>query len=374
MTEWDERELERLMKDGLEARAREADVDVAVAVRAREAAGSARWRTAAAAGLVAASVAAVAGGVAVLRDDDGGSGGATGEPTNPTVVEKWRTEYWHDIRVDVPADWGWGGSPMAETRTEGRTDGLMACAAGPFRAPGKKNPEWATTPYVGRPFLMTDVCEIFRDGQWREPQAPYLWFGSPIEPGTREFDNGYVQETIEFEGEPVTVATDDPSLRQQILDSVTGGETCMSEYEGTPPATAAGEGGLDVSGVTVCAYRNAEGTDLYPLAYAVELDAGAADRLMQAVIGSDRVRGCERGADDGVTVQLNLHGKSGTEDFAWVVNLGDCPRIDLGSGDPRKINEVNTSIWDVDGLPTILFAAWAWDELWMSDYFVGPQG
>ena len=378
MTEWDERELERLMKEGLEARAADVDTDVPVADRARASARSSHWRTAAAAGLVAASVAGVAGGVALLRDDEVDSGGVSADPTETTVVAEWRTEYWHDIQVDVPADWGWGGSPFEENFSDPEYDeegSLTACAAGAFRAPGVTGePDFRATPYVGRPFFLTDVCELFRDGQWREPEAPYLWFGTPIEPGIREFDNGFVQETIEFEGEPVTVATDDPSLRRQILDSVTGGETCMSEYDGRPPTSPAPEGAIDFSGLTVCAYRSDEGSQLNRLAYAVELDRGAADRLVRAVAGSDRVRGCPEGAEDGVTVQLNLRGSAGTEDVAWLVDLGDCPRVDLGIGDARKLTEANVSIWAVDGLPTVLFASWAYNEPWMSRYFIGPQG
>ena len=27
-------------------------------------------------------------------------------------TEEWRTEYWANVAVDVPADWGYGGAPV----------------------------------------------------------------------------------------------------------------------------------------------------------------------------------------------------------------------------------------------------------------------
>lgn len=367
---WDDRELERMMKEGLELRASKADVDVPVADRARSAARSGRWRTATAAGLAAASVVAVAGGVALLGDDrqSGGRDVAGDGDRTPTVVDEWRTEYWHDIAVDVPADWGWGGSPMADSI--GRGNQLVACAAGAFRAPGVTGePDFSSTPYVGRPFYLTDVCELFRDGQWREPEAPYLWFGSPIEPGTREFDNGFVQETIEFEGEPVTVATDDPSLRQQILGSVRGGETCFSELEAPPDSSQTSVGGA-LTGMTACVYRRDTTGETLRLVYAVEHSAARAQELVDVLArGEATPRACP--AANGYVV-LELAAASGsTTDI--VVDLNGCGGIESeGLGQP--LTEENVSPWDTGGMPTILFAPWAWDEPWMVKYFTGPQG
>ncbi len=373
----DDRELERLMKEGLETRAREADVDVPVADRARSAARSGRWRTATAAGLAAASVVAVAGGVALLGDDDRRSGGrdvAGDRDLTPTVVDEWRTEYWHDIAVDVPADWGWGGSPMADSI--GRGNQLVACAAGAFRAPGVTGaPDFSGTPYVGRPFTLTDTCELFRDGQWREPEAPYLWFGSPIEPGTREFDNGFVQETIEFEGEPVTVATDDPSLREQILDSVRAGETCFSELEAPPRSTQFFDGvGESFSSLTVCAYRRDTAGETLRLAYVSELPASSARELLEAVDGRGAESPPKSQACGVANVFVELHlTTSGGDEMTLAVDLGECPGIEVGER-LVELTEATVQPWAVGGLPTILYAPWAWDEPWMVKYFTGPQG
>ena len=59
-------------------------------------------------------------------------------PSEPLPTE-WRTEAWHGLQVEVPADWAWGGCADRRLR-DGRhsrlTDGAVDCE---------------TTPYVGRP-------------------------------------------------------------------------------------------------------------------------------------------------------------------------------------------------------------------------------
>jgi hypothetical protein len=368
---WDDRELERLMKEGLESRAREADVDVAVADRARAAARGTRWRTAAAAGLVAASVAGVAGGVVLLRDDEPRSGGVTGATDEtPIVVDEWRTEYWHDIQVDVPADWGWGASPMAESIGRG---GLIGCYPSAFRDPDGPVSDRAEeiTPYVGRPFALTDFCELYRDDQWPEPEAPYVWLGTPIEPGIREFDNGYVQETIEFEGEPVTVATDDPALRQQILDSVTGGETCLSEYDDEPVAASSFDLVDGVRAVTVCAYHHDTPAEPLRLAYAVELPGSAGDRLAAALAAAPPVDlDCSPG-DGNSLVQLDVQSKANPDLInTYLVRTGSCFGIETGQSMTPLTKEIAAS-WAVAGVPTVVYAS---GPSWIYDYFIGPQG
>ena len=64
--------------------------------------------------------------------------------TSPAPITEWRTEAWHDLAVDVPADWGWGTAPI-----DIGLDGPSLCGA---PAPS------AEQPYVGRPLPTSDVC------------------------------------------------------------------------------------------------------------------------------------------------------------------------------------------------------------------------
>src|SRR3546814_15859649 len=75
------------------------------------------------------------------------------------------------------------------------------------------------------------MCQTYPDNNpaAEPPQAPYVWLGADVEPGTIDAGNGFTQETIEVNGSTVTVATQDESIRRRILDSAAGGETCMSD-------------------------------------------------------------------------------------------------------------------------------------------------
>ena len=119
----DELELEQAMREGLQRRAEDVDT-------------SAPWWS----GRVRRAASPRAGGVDRAggrlgrgrgrdRSGRGGSGGdepGRGEPGRSTgrsrCPSEWRTEYWHDMPVDVPADWGYGGAPMDDG-----TDEIVAC-------------------------------------------------------------------------------------------------------------------------------------------------------------------------------------------------------------------------------------------------------
>lgn len=385
---WDDRSLERLMKQGLERRAREVDVDVPAAARAREAAGRSRWRTAAAAGLAAACVAGVAGGVVLLRDEDSPSGSISGDPTTdgptPPATGEWRTEYWHDVQVDVPPDWGWGGAPFEPT-WEDRANGLLACAAGPFLAPGSSDPDWQTTPYVGRPLFLTDVCMSYRDDQWPEPTAPYVWLGSPIEPGIREFDNGYVQETRGVNGSTVTVATAEPVLRARILDSVRAAETgqmsCEPELGAPPEEFVSVEGVVEPTAMTVCVYGRDRDGDPVRLRYGQPLEPEAAERLLGADWGREKVPGpehqsCLNPEHEWVVLKIRGHDAVSLpeDDYVarFVVHFGDCAALHANGDWP--LTEALVSPWAVGGVPAVVSGPSVEWEPWMADYFIGPQG
>ena len=174
------------------------------------------------AGAVAATVAAVA---VLAPGEPPPRAGA--EPTGSTAPRpaEWRTEYWHDVAVDVPTDWWYGGGPMADG------DQALACYPEPIVSPegerregrGSSAPGW-----VGRPLPLTDVCAVVGE---RQPEQPYLWFDAPVDTGTVDLAGGWTQQTVAVNGSRITVATEDEALRRRILASATGGETCFSELE-----------------------------------------------------------------------------------------------------------------------------------------------
>ena len=133
------------------------------------------------AGAVAVTVAAVA---VLAPGEPPPRAGA--EPTGSTAPRpaEWRTEYWHDVAVDVPADWWYGGGPMADGEQ------ALACYAEPIVSPegerregrGSSAPGW-----VGRPLHLTDVCAVVGE---QRPEKPYLLFDAPVDIGTVDLAGG----------------------------------------------------------------------------------------------------------------------------------------------------------------------------------------
>lgn len=148
----------------------------------------------------------------LTRDDPGEDGVPVGPPvagdTGSAADGLWRTEYWRDLRVDVPDSWGWGGA-------------LPACGVGPsVSSGGQPVASDSGIPYVGRPISSTDSCPM----EPSPPPAPYLWLGAHREVGVVDLGGGYVEETVEVNGSRLAVASDDEALRERILASATGGE------------------------------------------------------------------------------------------------------------------------------------------------------
>lgn len=295
-------------------------------------------------------------------DDGGPQAGA--EPTS------WRTEYWHDTRVDVPADWGWGSSPSADGR------GVYWCGEpGAVVGPaGTRLPRVdPATPYVGRPILQTDVCQ---GGGDQTPPAPYVWLGAPVEPGTVDLGDGYVRETREIAGSTVSVATRDPGLRERILDSARGGETCFSDLEQAPSVRSMLiEGMGEATSMQVCAYRG-DPTRGFDLVYADRLGPGAAQRFVSAATKS-RTSTVKCGDDSASEfVVLTVEGDDPFGDapvtLDYVVDLG-CARVEVSPGDHRELTRAVVEPWAVGGIPAVLTGPWRGEDP-MTDLFIGMQG
>lgn len=275
----DDADLERALRDGLERHAALADDTVPMAERVRT--DVRRRRTGRLAiSLVAASVAAVSITVLVLKD---------GTPPRPpaSVIDQgpdqmpdegdWRTEYWRDLAVDVPAGWGFGVTPD-------RGGSVCGGQAAMYDASGDRLP-WEESmadpgdlPFVGRPIMQSDLCI----GGLGPPGVPYVWLGSEIERGIVELDGGAVQETVVVGGTGVTVSTDDADLRRRILDSVRPGDLCAGDLAGPPqPGPMRFDGIGEPVATTVCVYRRIR--DRIGLVHAVRLDAARTGALVGAV-------------------------------------------------------------------------------------------
>lgn len=367
--EMSDAELEQAMRDGLERRAQRADVDVPVADRART---DVRRRRAGrlTAGLAAAAMVAVAATVVALdRGPDpepgpAGPGVAIDNGADPDAP--WRTEYWKDMQVDVPDSWGWGGAPPA-------------CGVGPSVSSGGQPVESDSgIPYVGRPISSTDLCV----DALSPPPAPYVWLGSDLEPGTRDLGGGYVEETVDVNGSRLTVASDDEALRERILASATGGETCMSELDVRDPSfpdVVPGNVMRQADVLNVCVYHrdDAQGARQADLVYETTLDLGGLHAYLGALEEGEEPRDQCPTLDyvEGEWVVLEI----GTEDgevFRRDVVHTFCPGIDVDTDslsglETVRLTQPMVDPWAVEGIGAVVYGPSTGD---FAGSFIGPQG
>lgn len=339
----DDMALERMVRESLGAHAEEVDTTVPVAARAGAAARKRRtgWI---ALGAAAAVAAAAVVGVAVARVDP-----PAAEPAPSTPVADWRTEYWNDVRVDVPADWDWGTTPEVEG------DRLLFCGG----------PDEDAVGYVGRPISLTDVCRMGEP----DPTEPYVWLGSDVPIGTEDVGNGYVQETVRVGDTVVTVGTDDAALRRQILDSVAVGGPCAPSLDAPPEVVFSGGDEPAARSLLACAYRdNEDGT--YELVYAGELDAAAALETEQLVAAAPVLTGDCMNAQGGEWVTLTARGAGWSREY--VVDL-TCPAVTDPLGRMHRLTPAMVQPWAVDGLPRTLYGPTGGKGAVFED-FIGPQG
>lgn len=287
MTEYDDVEVERRVRASLDNHAGEVDTSVPVAARARAAARRHRGRRIAAGAAVAVAAVAVAA-VVVDRADPPSSEpppAASPSPSQAAMPDGWRTEYWHDVSVQVPADWGWGTAPMNPARVRGERVAFLCGGPGAIRnAQGTDltNPD-ATAPYVGRPIMLSDACV---GGMLTHPAAPYVWFDAQVEPGTVRLARGYVQDTVEIgrDGTTVTVGSDDQALRARILASVARQDLCATAVDaaGLELGNEAIDGRGELQSAHLCAYTRRD-DDRYELVYGRDLDTGTFGRFDRAL-------------------------------------------------------------------------------------------
>lgn len=271
---------------------------------------------------------------------------------SPTDIEpsEWRTEYWHDVQVDVPADWWFGGSPLP-TPPQGT---YIMCGGGSVVSPeGERvTPREQLQPqpgWVGRPLALTDVCESMASPG--VPVEPYLWFDSPVAPGTVDLGDGWVRETWEVNGTVLTVATPADAVREHVVASASGGETCLANRDDlgepfTQPQPT------DAQGLLLCAYRDESGEAW--LTYAAELTPEQVDAFTAEFDAAPEWvpngRECDLGGSGSEWVVLHVG------EATYVVNPGwhGCPVVSQGG----KVAELTPELvepWAVGGIPAVVY-------------------
>ncbi len=285
---------------------------------------------------------------AVRAEEASGPVGATSGATSGGPPDGWRTETWAGLSVDVPDEWGYTGAPARFPGGE-----VLVCADwSPLSTgDGEGEPPGA----VGRPVLSSDVCWAY---PWiansPAPTAPYVWLGGEVEAGTVRYAGGFVQETVVRQGTTLTVATDDPALRERILDSARPATPCGE----TPPA-------VDV--VEVCGYdRDRRGTLV--LAHAASVEPGVLAETEAAARAAARApEDAECRAEPGDRVVLR------SAERRVVVDLG-CVSVDPGDGVERVLTEEAVRPWAGPAVRASLFAWSREGQEWLVRYFIGPQG
>jgi hypothetical protein len=376
----EDQELERLVRASLDRRAEEMDTAVPVVARARTAARRRRTtRVVAGAGALAVAAALVTAVVVDRSDPDPDGGGLVVDTPSPDPLPSgWRTEYWHDTQVDVPDDCGWGTAPST-VRQDGQETTTFFCG-GPGAAVladgTREGNADASVPYVGRPIMLSDMC--VGGVESKPPSAPYVWLGAAIEPGIVDLGDGWVQETREVNGSTVTVGTDDERLRERILGSATGGETCLSELEKPPTVDSMlTEGMGTVRSGQLCVYRDVTGGGKLDLVYARDLSADEGERFAAAAYDAPPAGGCRDSAGfEYAVVTLTGDDPYGTEPVSqdFVVDT-HCSQVETSPGEYHELTEANVRPWAGEGVgATMVGPTTMTEDGWVYDYFIGMLG
>ncbi|MCW2797930.1 hypothetical protein, partial [Nocardioides sp.] len=306
-------------------------------------------------------------------DDDRGAQ-VQDNPTSDPLPSQWRTEYWHDVQVDVPADWGWGTAP---TDTGSGEPERYFCG-GPgatVLADGHRNVNADdSVPYVGRPIMLSDACMNFVDDP--PPTSPYIWFDAGLEPGTVDVGDGYVQETVAVNGSTVTVATQDDALRERIVSTVTGAETCMANLDSPPTVDSMlTEGMSKVSSGLLCVYRTDSG-NAFDLVYSRELTGKEGQDFTDATYAAPSANLCDYDRPfEYAVVTLTGDDPFGAEPVSqdYVVDTG-CSRIETSPGEFHALNEANVVPWAGHGVAATMVGPSFGGAAWPYKYFIGMLG
>jgi hypothetical protein len=193
---------------------------------------------------VGGSVLAAAAVLAVIIAASAGK--ELSRPGSPPQVagpapDGWRWESFRKVELQVPATWGYDGSPS------------QWCVSWREAKP---------LPFVNRPGPSTMAhCPEVPD---LDSRTPYVSFDGG-EAGLRSFDHGWAREARSIAGTVVTIFSDDPALRARIFASareITGTDVngCAASHPAaadptTRPTSGGGLGMVgDIQSVSVCGY------------------------------------------------------------------------------------------------------------------------
>jgi hypothetical protein len=222
---------------------------------------------------------------------------------------------------------------------------------------------------------MTDVCST--GGADATPAADSAWIDPAVEPGVVDLGGGYVRETVAVGVGKVTVTSDDPGLRAQVLASArpagVDSHGCPASLRGAPTGTT---DSLEPESLSVCLYQTHRGETT--LVWAARQPREAARELLALVHETSAVfdpgRICPEPAD-GQWVGLGLTDEAGVR--AWLVaTMGECSQIlwPGGGSEPvaSPLTRETVGPWALPGI-----RAYAWgpqDQADWSGVFRGYLG
>jgi hypothetical protein len=317
--------------------------------------------------LAALAVVALVGGVTYVSHESRAPEGVINYP-HVDVPESWRYESYAGVELQVPATWGWGGSPVRSSFFAGPRH-LGACGTTQAAVlPPEDTSTYvsALDGFVGRPAVMDRRCVTWgADGSM--PTGEALWFDSPLPVGVKPVGS-VVAETREVGDQRVTVFSDSRELRRQILGSA---EQVDVDDHGCPTRPVVrptrGPDDLEPAHLSVCVYSQDTGIATLMWSGTVPEPGALAYADAVAAAGDDGARACP--TPTGRWVALGLAGESGRR---WdLVNLG-CARIERAGGHGAPLNSETVESWAYAGATAYLSAPPGHGEL--EQYFRAPAG
>lgn len=360
----DQTRLEDAFRVGLQRRADDVDTTVDLLGPARSAARGRRRRARVAGAVGLAAAALVTAAVVQSVGDEPDRGTQVADPPAEPLPTEWRTEAWHGLQVEVPAHWGWGAAP---TTMSFDAQTLLLCGGpGALVGPDGRhlvNPV-RSEPWVGRPVMASDDCA---GEPFPEPEAPYVWLGAELKPGTLDVGNGYLQETVEVGGTTLTVATGDPALTRRILDSVQPVAGCQASLADPPSVDfMLIEGLREPTSAQVCAYRREQGASSWDLVYATTLGPkDAADYHSQVYDGGFESSPdfCGDGGDERVLITISGDDPYGGDEVTQATVVDPfCREVQGAPGMVTPLSDRGMDAWSGNGARVTLYG------------LIGPMG
>ena len=207
--------------------------------------------------------------------------------------------------------------------------------------------------WVGRPIMLSDMC---LGPPLNAPEAPYVWLGADVEPGIVDLGKGYTQETVTLFDTTLTVATQDPAVRQHVIDSARATSDCEAQLPSRPEVVGMPIEGLDpVHSAQLCAYQ--QGEDGFDLVYAAALDEATAQALyaFEGLGSKSASEFCASKFPEYVRVRFSGKDAMGDAELTadWVVDPG-CRQVEVGPGFVLPLKEAGMAALSRNGLPGVL--------------------